>query len=107
MVYKYGGSDERFNNLGGTQLLLWRAIEEAKEAGLSEFDLGRSDCDEPGLIAFKDRWGASRSCLGYLRYPMRPSGKQPNQHSFTKYVWSHSPSLVLAAAGRVLYRHMG
>ena len=40
LVYKYGCSDERFNNLGGTQLLFWRAIQEAKRDGLRVFDLG-------------------------------------------------------------------
>ena len=34
MVYKYGCSDRRFNNLGGTPLLFWRAIQDAKAAGM-------------------------------------------------------------------------
>lgn len=109
LVYKYGCSDERFNNLGGTQLLFWTAIQEAKQAGLSEFDMGRSDCDEPGLITFKDRWGAGRSSLTYLRFPERESTKasQGTQASLSKYVLSHAPNRVLAVAGRALYRHMG
>ena len=31
LVYKYGCSDARSHNLGGTALLLWKAIQEAKE----------------------------------------------------------------------------
>ena len=50
---------------------MWKAIQEAKNDQLDEFDMGRSDCDNPGLIAFKDRWGAARSTLSYLRYPLR------------------------------------
>ncbi len=38
LVYKYGCSDSRFNNLGGMHLLLWRAIQDAKERGLRTFD---------------------------------------------------------------------
>src|SRR5262245_27772405 len=53
LVYKYGGSDRHFSNLGGMQLLLWRAIEEAKRDGLTEFDLGRSDSTNQGLIDFR------------------------------------------------------
>ena len=60
LVYKYGCSDPRLRNLGGTHLLLWRAIHEAKRSGRHEFDLGRSDLDTPGLVTFKDRWGATR-----------------------------------------------
>jgi lipid II:glycine glycyltransferase (peptidoglycan interpeptide bridge formation enzyme) len=61
MVCKYGGSDARFHNLGGIQMLLWQAIKEAKEAGVEELDLGRSDLNNQGLITFKNRWSATRS----------------------------------------------
>ena len=109
LVYKYGGSDPRFNNMGGTQFLFWRAIQEAKECQFSEFDMGRSDCDNPGLVAFKDRWGASRTELVYLRYPARNSHgvSETGQALISKYVWSHAPSCMLAAAGRAFYKHMG
>jgi len=42
ITYKYGCSDARFHNLGGTHLLFWKTIEEAKAAGLQFFDLGRT-----------------------------------------------------------------
>ena len=73
LIYEYGCCDRRFSNLGGTQLLLWNAIQEAKDDQLSEFDMGRSDCGNPGLVLFKDRWGAKRTTLVYLRYPARGS----------------------------------
>ena len=46
--------------------------------GFEELDLGRSDFDQPGLIAFKDHLGASQSTLTYYRYPLggeRASGE--------------------------------
>jgi len=109
LVYKYGCSDRKFSNLGGTQLLLWNAIQEAKSDQLTEFDMGRSDRDNPGLITFKDRWGAIRTELVYLRYPARYSHSvsETGQALISKHVWSHAPSCMLAAAGRALYRHMG
>ncbi len=109
LVYKYGCSDHRFNKLGGTQLLFWNAIQDAKNDQLSELDLGRSDRDNPGLLLFKDRWGAARTRLTYFRYPARTirnnAGRRRTQ--MRKYIWSHAPSSVLAAAGRVLYKYMG
>src|SRR5579863_2262397 len=54
MVYKYGCSDARFHNLGGMAFLFWRAIQDAKSRGIEEFDMGRSDCDNSGLISFKE-----------------------------------------------------
>jgi CelD/BcsL family acetyltransferase involved in cellulose biosynthesis len=109
LVYKYGCSDRGFNNMGGTQLLLWNAIQEARREGLCEFDLGRSDVDNPGLLMFKDRWGAVRTPLTYLRYPLRGSFhiSKSKTAGIGKYVWSHVPSSVLAAAGRMLYKYMG
>ena len=108
LVYKYGCSDHRLNNLGGTQLLMWKAIQEAKNDRLDEFDMGRSDCDNPGLIAFKDRWGAARSTLFYLRYPLRRSQAiSAMAGNVTKYIFAHAPDSLLAATGSMLYKYMG
>jgi CelD/BcsL family acetyltransferase involved in cellulose biosynthesis len=108
LVYKYGCSDPQFNNLGGMPLLFWKAIEEAKSAGLTRFDLGRSDWDNPGLITFKDRWGAQRSALRYRissRGPARAS--TPGwQMQFARRIFGHMPSAVLPLAGSLVYRHL-
>ena len=109
LVYKYGGADHRFRSLGGMQLLLWRAIQRATQDGLREFDLGRSDISDSGLVTFKDRWGADQSILSYRRYGTMPSTRlaKTYQSSIGKYVWAHTPKAVLTAAGRVLYRQLG
>ena len=54
MFYKYGGSDAAHHRLGGMPFLFWRVIQDARARGFEELDLGRSDLDQPGLIAFKD-----------------------------------------------------
>jgi lipid II:glycine glycyltransferase (peptidoglycan interpeptide bridge formation enzyme) len=109
LVYKYGGADHRFRSLGGMQLLLWRATQRATQDGLREFDLGRSDITDSGLVTFKDRWGAEQSILRYRRYGTMPSTRlaKTYQSSIGKYVWAHTPKAVLTAAGRVLYRQLG
>lgn len=43
VIVKYIAADQRFRNLGGTQWLLRRALKEAKDSGLQELDIGRSD----------------------------------------------------------------
>jgi len=109
VVYKYGCSDEAFQNLGGTQFLFWKTIIEAKEAGLSWMDFGRSDADNPGLIAFKDRWGAKASKLTYLRWSRKQVPDVARRHSSraVKQLFSIMPDAVLKATGRILYRHVG
>ena len=59
----------QFNSLGGTPMLFWRAIKEAKEAGAEELDLRRSDLDNQGLITFKECWSATSSTLTTWRAP--------------------------------------
>jgi len=109
LVYKYGCSDPRVRNLGGTHLLLWRAIHEAKRCGRHEFDLGRSDLNTPGLVIFKDRWGATRSVIDYLRCSAspipdaRPGWSARIEEQFCARV----PDRFLIAAGKMLYRHFG
>ena len=109
LVYKYGCSDPRFHNLGGTALLFWKAIQDAKQAGLQEFDLGRSDADNPGLVTFKDHWGTRRSTLTYLRYPAQapPTNSEKYGMRVARRVFSRAPDRILRLVGELLYKHIG
>jgi hypothetical protein len=109
IVYKYGCSDEAFQNLGGTPLLFWKAISEAKAAGLTCMDFGRSDTDNPGLIAFKDRWGAKSSMLTYVRWSHKQEKEVGEKRSsgVIKQLFALMPDSLLEATGRILYRHVG
>jgi lipid II:glycine glycyltransferase (peptidoglycan interpeptide bridge formation enzyme) len=109
LVYKYGGSDSRFHNLGGMPLLFWKAIQEGKQLGAREFDLGRSDTDNPGLAAFKEHLGAICCPLTYFSFP-------PLMPSSPAYAWKMKmvtstvgwlPDRFLITVGRLLYRHVG
>lgn len=108
MVYKYGCSDARFHKLGGMQFLLGRTIEEAKANGFRELDLGRSDRSTAGLVAFKERLGATRSDLLYWRYPApRPDSRVRGwMMSTARRMLTRMPDGVLALAGSRLYKHV-
>ena len=109
VVYKYGCSNARFNNLGGTAFLFWKTIQEAKESGAEEFDLGRSDADNLGLLAFKDHWASVRTDLIYWRNPVPANGVRGEGWKLraAKRLFASLPEPLLRAAGRVLYRHVG
>ena len=108
LVYKYGCSDDRFNNLGGTQLLFWKAIQEAKANGIEELDMGRSDTDNPGLVTFKEHWGAERSTVNYWRYPAKATEPRPEGLiKYAKRVISVTPDRPLVMLGNLFYRHIG
>jgi hypothetical protein len=109
MVYKYGGSDAQFSHLGATPMLLWRAIQDAKDAGMEELDLGRSDLDNPGLITFKERWSAVGSTLTTWRAPAATVSSSFEQIKgwMAKEGFARLPDSALTLAGRLLYRHIG
>ena len=108
MVYKYGCSNAAFNNLGGTALLFWRTIQEAKEQGYEELDFGRSETDNLGLIVFKEHWGASRTRITYWTYPHEPASLPTWwKKRIARRLVSVSPDLALKTVGKLLYRHIG
>jgi CelD/BcsL family acetyltransferase involved in cellulose biosynthesis len=111
MVYKYGGSDATQHRLGGMPFLFWRAIQDAQARGIEELDLGRSDLDQPGLIAFKEHLGARRRSLTYSQIPESRRGSSGEAGSTlgkaARRVVSHLPDPLLDLTGRLIYRHLG
>jgi GNAT acetyltransferase-like protein len=110
MVYKYGCSDAHSHNLGGMQFLFWNLIYTAKEQGFKELDFGRSECDNAGLVTFKDRWGSQRLELRYLRFPPRSAASRNGSSvmiNIGKKVFARCPRRVLRLTGNLLYPHAG
>jgi CelD/BcsL family acetyltransferase involved in cellulose biosynthesis len=110
LVYKYGCSDPEYNALAGSIFLLWQAILRGKQLGKTEFDLGRSDYDTPGLITFKDRWGAARISVNYYRSgktAAAPRGMRSRFASAAKRLLLTVPDPMFRALGGLLYRHVG
>ena len=109
VVYKYGCSDERFHSLGGMPFLFWRLVEESKSSGAEKIDFGRTDSNNEGLIAFKDRFGTSRKLLTYYRHTRtgRRGVATLSDSRAVRQFFSFLPEAISSAAGRVLYRHMG
>jgi CelD/BcsL family acetyltransferase involved in cellulose biosynthesis len=108
MVYKYGCSDKAFSRVGGTALLFWKSIQEAKDNGFLELEMGRSDIDNVGLIAFKEHWGATRTVMHYWNWPPQPKGvSRLWEKKLTRQVVSVCPDIALEAVGKLLYKHIG
>ena len=110
VIYKYGCSDARYNNLAGTIFLFWHTMQEAKNDGIQTFDMGRSDLDNPGLINFKSNWGTQNLALTYWRWPQGAARRALAPSAGKKlggYVVSHLPDRLLVMLGRTLYRHIG
>jgi len=107
LVYKYGCSDVASNRLGAMSFLFWRAIQKAKEQGLEELDLGRTDLDNPGLLAFKDHLGGTRRALTYYRCSVK--GGKPRASAWTpaiaRQAYALVPKRIQVSLSRAFYRH--
>ncbi|HBG07403.1 MAG: methicillin resistance protein [Geobacteraceae bacterium GWC2_58_44] len=109
-VYKYGASDETFQQLRANNLVLWEAIKKCAAEGYGSFSLGRTDLDNEGLLAFKNGWGGSRSELNYYRYDFARSAFVPDQErdrEMYRNLLRKLPINVLRVLGEIAYRHMG
>lgn len=108
LVFKYGGSNVALNRFGGSPPLFWSAIKDAKAAGLTEFDLGRSDLSNPGLTAFKNHLGAQCRSLNYYRYTRRhPSAVAHWARTVGETLYPLVPTKIQARIGSRLYGHFG
>jgi CelD/BcsL family acetyltransferase involved in cellulose biosynthesis len=109
VVYKYGGSDRHLHPLGGMPLLFWKTIQAAKRTGARQLDFGRSDCDNTGLITFKERWGATRSPLTYWRFPggARSTRDGGWPIALAQRGLSYLPGPMRRQVGGLLYPHIG
>jgi CelD/BcsL family acetyltransferase involved in cellulose biosynthesis len=114
LVYKYGCSDARYHNLGGTPLLFWKMIEEGKNEGARALDLGRSDLQNTGLITFKDRLGAAKSTLVHSRFAVSQNPiaidtltSRPWTRALDRHLLTRLPDQALYFVGYLLYPHAG
>lgn len=109
--YAYGASDQRYLNLAPNDLLMWTAIKLGCTQGYQTFDMGRTACDNEGLMEFKRRWGASKEPLPYYYHP-HMAGLASTSESSWKFrllteCWKRLPLPVAGSLGSRLYKHLG
>jgi len=107
--YKYGCSDTRFNKYGATPWLFWKAMVSAKLGGAVDFDLGRTQLNNSGLLAFKNRWVPHPTRLLYWQYPYAPHRSTAGQwkSKLAAQCFSYLPQVVQTNIGKLLYKHVG
>jgi len=109
VYYKYGCSDLRFKQFGATPLLLWHAITAAKASGANEFDMGRTQDNNAGLVTFKNHWAPQPMPLVYWRFPKGPSFDLAEGWKLktARWIFSCMPNRLLTITGKLIYRHIG
>lgn len=108
-IYKYGASDEAYQELRGSNLVMWRAIQWYIRAGFEEVDFGRTGLASEGLRRFKLGWGATEREIRYCRYDFQKrkyvTGRAEAE-GWSNRVVRALPIPVARLAGGLLYRHV-
>jgi hypothetical protein len=108
-VYKFGASDQKFQELRGSNLVMWEAIRFLAENGFETMHFGRTALENDGLRRFKQTWGAEEHRIEYLRFgPMaemkaNPQGTASGVH---RSVFGRLPLSLNRLAGALIYPHL-
>ncbi len=109
--FAYNASDQRYLYLAPNHLLMWAALNWASRQGYQVLDLGRTSCDNQGLMEFKRRWGAIKEPLPYYYYPHRAGLLATPEHSWKFRLltgcWRRLPLQVTGPVGEHVYKHLG
>jgi CelD/BcsL family acetyltransferase involved in cellulose biosynthesis len=108
-LFKFGASDERFQDLRPNNLLFWEAIKTLASRGRQSLDLGRTSLSNEGLRRFKLSWGSHERTVNYFRYDclnarwLSAADRSSGRHS----AWfRHLPLPLSTLIGALLYRHI-
>jgi len=109
-VFKYGASNDKFQNLRPNNIVMWEAIKWYAKRGYKTLCLGRTEIENEGLRRFKSGWGTREQTLSYFKYDLLQDKFVMNAGGLVllhnKYL-NKIPVPVLKVMGSLLYRHMG
>lgn len=107
-IYKFGASDEAFQNLRANNLVFWETIRWLSQQGIRKLDLGRTSLANEGLRRFKLGWNAGEKTLRYFRFSV-PQEKfiqtRDESSGWHNYAFSTLPLFASRMIGEILYRH--
>jgi lipid II:glycine glycyltransferase (peptidoglycan interpeptide bridge formation enzyme) len=111
LYYKFGASRPDHLRLLPNDAIAWTAMTWAKDRGLTRLDWGLSDLDQPGLLAFKRKWGVEERTIVTLRRPGPPPSTADREFGallgeLTQVFTDGAvPDEVTARGGASLYRY--
>jgi CelD/BcsL family acetyltransferase involved in cellulose biosynthesis len=107
-IYKFGASDESFQQLRGNNLVMWEAIKLHARNGCRTLSMGRTSVGNEGLRRFKLGWGASEERLEYVKYDLRSDRfltDKDESSGWHNSVFQVMPTPLAKLAGAFLYPH--
>lgn len=108
-TYKFGASDERFQEFRANNLAMSEGIKRLAVAGAETLHFGRTEKQNEGLRRFKLSWGTTEQEIRYLRFEMaNGSWKASGSGSRTFYrgLFRTLPVSLNKLAGAMIYPHL-
>jgi hypothetical protein len=107
-IYKYGASDEAFQHLRGTNLVMWEAIKWYLRLGVKKIHFGKTSVANEGLRRFKLGWGTREEEIGYFKYDLRKKifvTASDEAFGWHNRIFQWLPGFACRMAGNMLYKH--
>lgn len=108
VIYKFGASDEAFQDLRGNNLVFWEAIRWFSRRGIKKMDFGRTSLHNEGLRRFKLGWNAEEKKIHYFRFCLKRAkfvSAADDSYGWHNCVFRTLPVFASRMIGQVLYRH--
>jgi hypothetical protein len=108
-IYKYGASDDKFQEFRGNDLVMWEAIKFLTKGGATTLHFGRtSPCGE-GLRRFKLAWGTVEEAINYFKFDPRANSWLSGDGlpgTLHRKVFRRLPLKLNQLAGSMIYPHL-
>ncbi|HEU0207759.1 MAG TPA: GNAT family N-acetyltransferase [Candidatus Udaeobacter sp.] len=105
-LYKYAASDERYQQLRGSDLVLWEGIQFLINKGAENVHLGRTSLENRGLRRFKLGWAVTEQMLHYFRFDVGRNSWLSSTSlpgTWHKRVFGRLPLKINQLAGAMIY----
>lgn len=111
IVFAFNGRDRSQLEFRPNDAIHWTAITDACASGFRRYDFGEVAEGNPGLAAFKEKWGARPVELYRYHYPrQRGDGRGIRAPEFLmrtqEYAWRRLPPAMTARMGRWVYHRL-
>jgi hypothetical protein len=108
-IYRFGASDNRFQDLRANNLVMWEAIKWHARRGIKTLHFGRTSLADEGLRRYKLGWGVDEHRINYYKYDLHKDTfvrDTDNAHGWHNRVFRALPVLAARGIGALLYKHV-
>jgi len=108
-VYKFGASDDLFQEFRGNDLVMWEGISSLARHGCETLHFGRTSMENDGLRRFKQAWGTVEDRMEYFKFDVTWGewiSRRDNATGFYNAIFGRLPLAVNRMAGAMIYPHL-